>query len=203
MGLHARARTLTARQREIWEAFRSLTLKFGAPPSVRDVARHFRIQVSAAHRHLIILSGKGWLESRGGGLRLPGGAALPVPLLGRVPAGSPAEAVEAPEGYVPCPAEWGAGGRELFALRVRGDSMIEAGILDSDIVVVHHTERARDGDIVVAILDGAATVKRLGKHQGAPALLPANPKYKPVILRGDVRLAGRVLGVVRSLGGQA
>jgi repressor LexA len=203
MGRTAKVRTLTDRQREIWEAFRSLSVKYGVPPSVRDIARYFRIQVSAAHRHLRILVRKGFLEARGGNLRLPGGAVLSVPILGRVPAGPPAEAVEAPDGYVPCPAEWGSGGRELFALRVRGDSMVEAGILDADIVVVHHTDRAREGEIVVAIMDGAATVKRLGKHQGVPALLPANAKYRPIMLRGDVTLAGRVLGVIRSLGGPA
>jgi SOS-response transcriptional repressor LexA len=79
--------------------------------------------------------------------------------------------------------------------------MVDAGILDSDVVVVAKAGRARDGEVVVALLDGVATVKRLGRHQGAPALLPANMKYKPIMLKGEVRLAGRVLGVIRSLGG--
>ena len=194
----ARGKPLTDRQREVLDAFRLLTARRGLPPSVRDVAAHFRIQVSAAHRHLRTLVRRGRLEARGGFVRLPGGAGVPVPILGRVPAGAPREAVEAPEGYLPCPPEWGRG-QELFALRVRGDSMTDAGILDQDVVVVEKTERARDGEIVVALVDGEATVKRLGKSGGDPALLPANPKYRPIMIKGEIRIAGRVRGVFRSL----
>ncbi len=194
----ARGKPLTDRQRAVWEAFRLLTARRGLPPSVRDVAGHFRIQVSAAHRHLRTLVRRGYLEARGGVVRLPGAAGLPVPILGRVPAGTPREMPEAPEGYLPCPPEWGRGA-ELFALRVRGDSMEEAGILDGDTVVCAKAERARDGEIVIAVVDGEATVKRLGKAGGEPALIPANARYKPIAIRGEVRIAGRVLGVFRSL----
>ncbi len=194
----SRAAPLTARQQAVLEAFRQLTAKLGEPPSVRDVADHFRIQVSAMHRHLTMLADRGYLELRNGSMRLPGAAVIPVPILGRVPAGPVREAIEAADGYVHAPAAWGRG-RELFALRVRGDSMEGAGILDEDVVICAKVDRARDGEIVVALLDGDATVKRLGRAGGGPALLPANAKYKPIPLRGDVRLAGRVLGVFRDL----
>ena len=194
----SRGKPLTDRQRAVWEAFKLLTARRGLPPSVRDVASHFRIQVSATHRHLRTLVSRGYLEARGGVLRLPGASALPVPILGRVPAGTPREPLEAPEGYLPCPPEWGRG-QDLFALRVHGDSMEDAGILDADLVVCAKTERARDGDIVIALVEGEATVKRLGKAGGEPALLPANAKYKPIALKGDSRIAGKVLGVFRSL----
>lgn len=190
--------SLTPRQQSVLEAFRQLTARLGEPPSVRDVAEHFKIQVSAMHRHLTTLATRGYLELRNGSLRLPGAAVLPVPILGRVPAGPLHEAIEAPEGYVHCPAGWGRG-RALFALRVRGDSMDGAGILNDDIVICAKADRARDGEIVIALVDGEATVKRLGRLAGAPALLPANARYKPIALRGEATLAGKVLGVFRDL----
>jgi repressor LexA len=189
---------LTARQQAVLEAFRDLTAKLGEPPSVRDVAEKFKIQVSAMHRHLSMLAEKGLLELHDGSMRLPGAAVMPVPILGRVPAGPLHEAIEAPDGYVSCPAAWGRS-RELFALRVRGDSMEGAGILNDDVVICAKADRAQDGEIVVAMVDGDVTVKRLGRAAGGPALLPANAKYKPIPLRGEVKLSGKVLGVFRDL----
>ena len=191
-------KALTERQRKILEVFRSMTGANGRPPSVRDIARHFRIQVSAVWRHLDTLRKKGWLSARNGFFSLPGSASVSVPILARVPAGSPREAIEAPEGWLPFRASE-ARGRELFAVRVRGDSMTGAAILDDDLLVCERVQTAREGEIVVALLDGDATVKRLGRHSGAPALLPANPAYKPILLRGEVRIAGRVMGVFRTL----
>lgn len=189
---------LTQRQRQILEAFSSLGSSRGRPPSVRDLALHFRIQVSAAWRHLKVLSSRGYLESRNGFFNLPGSATVSVPILARVPAGSPQEAIEAPEGWLACPAEMGRG-RNLFALRVRGHSMIGAAILDDDLIICESVKTAREGEIVVALLEGESTVKRLGRHGGVPALLPANPAFKPIPLKGDARITGRVLGVFRTL----
>ena len=191
-------KTLTGRQREFLGAFRSLSASTGRPPSVRDIARHFRIQVSAAYRHLKNLSLRGFLESRNGFFSLPGSATVTVPILARVRAGTPHEAIEAPEGWLACPADMGRG-RELYALRVRGNSMSGAAILDDDLIICESVKTAREGEIVVAILEGEATVKRLGRHAGSPALLPANPDFKPIQLRGDARITGRVVGVFRSL----
>jgi len=199
MGDKGSARALTGRQRAVLEAFKAMTVRKGTFPSVREVAAHFSIQVSAAYRHLVALASRGALENRGGGFRLPGASFFPVPILGRAPAGNPREPLEVPEGYMPVPSEM-AGGKELFALRVRGDSMTGAGILDSDLVVVARTERARDGDIVVALVEGEATIKKLGRSGGAPALLPANPRYRPIQVKNDTRILGRILGVFRTIG---
>jgi repressor LexA len=190
---------LTERQEKVLEAFRILSSSQGRPPSVRDIAGHFRIQVSAAWRHLKVLSARGFLSSRNGFFSLPGSATVSVPILARVRAGIPQEAIEAPEGWLPCPASLGKG-RELFALRVRGNSMSGAAILEDDLIICEQVKTAREGEIVVALLDGEATVKRLGRHGGAPALLPANPAFKPIPLKGDARITGRVLGVFRTLG---
>jgi len=192
------AKPLTARQREFLEAFRHLASAQGRPPSVRDVAGHFRIQVSAAWRHLKVLAGRGYLESRNGFFALPGSSAVSIPILARVQAGLPQEALEAPEGWLACPSTL-ARGRNLFALRVRGNSMNGAAIIDDDLIVCEPVKTARDGEIIVAMLDGEATVKRLGRHSGAPALLPANPAFKPLPLRGDARIVARVVGVIRNL----
>jgi len=189
---------LTGRQREFLEAFRSLSSSRGRPPSVRDLAGHFRIQVSAAYRHLKALSSRGFLESRNGFFSLPGSATVSVPILARVRAGVPHEAIEAPEGWLACPAGMGRG-RKLFALRVRGNSMVGAAILDDDLIVCESVKTAREGEIVVALLDGEATVKRLGRHGGSPALLPANPAFKPVPLGADACITGRVVGVFRTM----
>jgi len=194
----ANRRPLTERQAKVLEAFRNLTASRGRPPSVRDVASHFRIQVSAAWRHLRVLVEKGYIEARGGAFAFPGGGGVPVPVLGRVPAGVPREALEVPEGWVNCPPAL-ARGREMFALRVRGDSMTGAAILEDDVIICEHVHSAREGDIVVAMLDGEATVKRLGRHQGAPALLPAHPLHHPVPLQGEASIVGRVLMVIRTL----
>jgi repressor LexA len=193
-------RGLTERQKKVLEGFRQLTASRGRPPSVRDLATHFRIQVSAAWRHLKVLSTKGYIESRDGAFAFPGGGGVPVPILGRVAAGSPREAIEEPDGWVNCPASL-ARGWDLFAVRVSGDSMTGAAILEDDVLVCEQAKSAREGEIVVAMMDGEVTVKRLGRHQGAPALLPANPVYRPIPLRGEVRLAGRVLAVYRTLKG--
>lgn len=189
---------LTDRQKEFLEAFRSLLSTRGRPPSVRDLALHFRIQVSAAFRHLKVLASRGFLESRNGFFVLPGSATVAVPILARVRAGTPQEALEAPEGWLACPASMGRG-RNLYALRVRGNSMSGAAILDDDLIICEAVKTAREGEIVVALLEGEATVKRLGRHGGAPALLPANPAFRPIPLKADARINGRVVGVFRTL----
>jgi repressor LexA len=191
---------LTPRQRRVLEAFRALTARLGRPPAVREAAADLDLAVSDTWRRLAALVRKGCLESGGGGFRLPGPAAVPVPVLGRAPAGVPREPLEVPDGYVAAPAAWGKH-RDLFALTVTGDSMEGAGILDGDTVVCAKAETATDGQIVVALVDGETTIKRLGKAAGKPALLPANGKYKPIPVTQDSRVVARVVGVIRALAG--
>ena len=121
---------------------------------------------------------------------------LPIPILGRVPAGGPLLAEENIEGSLDLSEEFA--GKKTFALKVHGDSMIEAGICEDDLVVVRSQDEAEPGEIVVALVDGEATVKRLERRNGKLWLQPANPRYEPIPVAGDTRVIGKVIGVIRS-----
>jgi repressor LexA len=120
----------------------------------------------------------------------------PVPILGRVPAGRPLLAEENIEGTLDLSEEFA--GQKVFALKVRGDSMIDAGICEDDLVVVRAQNHAEEGQIVVALVDGEATVKRLARRNGKPWLQPANDRYQPIPVEGDTKVLGKVIGVIRS-----
>jgi repressor LexA len=177
----------------------------GAPPTTREVQEHLGFRaVQSARQHLEALVAEGKLEKRPGrarGYRLPAGdPPRPVPVLGRVQAGRLSEAFEAPDGYLPVadrPAD-----EELFALAVRGESMTGAGILPGDLVVVRRQERAADGAIVVAVVDGEATVKRLRLRRGRVELHAENPDFAPIVVAGseDLHILGQVVEVRRRLG---
>ncbi len=180
----------------------------GAPPTTREVQRAcgFRA-VQSARQHLEALVAEGRLVKERGqarGYRLPGGGGrgvVMVPLLGRVPAGPLETAIEDLEGWLPVPAR--AAGAEMFALRVRGDSMVGAGILPGDVVIVRRQVTADPGDIVVALVDDEATVKRLRVGKDGIALVPENPAHAPIRPDpGDLRILGRVIEVRRSLVGE-
>ena len=119
-----------------------------------------------------------------------------VAVLGRVAAGNPIVAEEDIECYVPVPEQLKRG-RELFALRVQGESMINAGIFDNDIVIVHRTPVAENGEIVVALVEDSATVKRFYREDGHYRLQPENDDFEPIIV-GEVVLLGRVISLVRN-----
>ncbi len=186
----------------------------GAPPTIREVQAHLGFRaVQSARQHLEALVAEGKLTKAAGrarGYRLPAGdparagvatvAPRPVPILGRVQAGRLSEALEAPDGYLPVvdrPAE-----ETLFALAVRGESMIGAGILPGDVVLVRRQEQAPDGAIVVALVEGEATVKRLRRRRGRLELHAANPEFPAIVPRRgeEVRILGQVVEVRRRLG---
>ncbi|MEX2224605.1 MAG: transcriptional repressor LexA [Candidatus Rokuibacteriota bacterium] len=212
-------RELTARQREVLEFMRVFSERHGVPPTVREIGERFRFTARAAFDHLRALERKGMLERRVTGKRasrtlvLPGHkggrraepAGIPpgIPLLGRIAAGAPITAVENHEETIPLRPEWlGTGGQDVFALRVRGDSMIEAHIMDGDLVLVRKQETAGSGDIVAAMVDGEATVKRFTRESGAVVLRPEHPTMKPIVVepgRGDFRILGKVVGVMRQI----
>jgi repressor LexA len=195
---NARAVPLSDRQREILDAFRLLTAKRGSPPSTRDVANFVKIQVSAAYRHLRELRRLGRLEMRHGSFRLPGASSLPVPVVARPPVKDAVESAEPPAGWLPCPPEWGEG-RDLFAIVAPDSAMAADGILQGDRVVCARSDRAKDGELVVAVVRGQTFVRRLGRVRGAAALLASDGIAKPVFVSADVRIAGLVVGVVRAL----
>lgn len=175
----------------------------GAPPTVREVQRALGFKaVQSAQAHLQALVQEGRLVQREGkarGYALPGQrAAHPVPLIGRVQAGALHEAIEDPDGMLLSEASPGSEG--LFALRVQGESMKNAGILPGDIVIVRRQAEAPDGAIVVAMVDDEATVKRLQRRGSTVTLWPENDAFTPLTVpAAEVRVLGKVVEVRRHL----
>ncbi len=171
---------MTRRQREVLDFVRTFSERHGVPPAVREIGERFGFTARAAFDHLRALERKGMLERRVTNKRasrtlvLPGrrgtghrGVRDEIPVLGRIAAGAPILAVENREDSIPLRPEWlRAQGEEVFALRVRGDSMVGAHIVDGDFVMVRRQDSAASGDIVAALIDGEATVKRFAREGG-------------------------------------
>jgi repressor LexA len=193
-------------RRQIYRFVRDRLLK-GRPPTVREVQQAFGFRsVQSAREHLETLVAEGKLDKAPGqarGYRLPAGSggkpvAL-VPLLGRVQAGDLTTAVEDPDGgYLTVQTR--SEDDDLFALRVRGESMSGAGILPGDVVIARQQPTARSGDIVVALVGDEATVKTLRRHGRRIELHPANPRFEPIVPDpSDLVLLGKVIEVRRYL----
>lgn len=170
------------------------------PPSVREICNATGLKsTSTVHAHLKTLEENGYITRDAGlnrAIHIAGGErSVQVPILGQVTAGLPILAVEDVEGYVPLN-ESQSRGRDLFALRVKGYSMKNAGILDGDIVICQKTPTADNGDIVVALLEDEATVKRFFREDGFIRLQPENPDFTPIISE-QVVILGRVTAVIR------
>ncbi len=184
-------------------AFVKERLQDDIPPSVREICEATGIKsTSTVHAYLKRLEDEGYIDRRSGlnrAIRLPGESVTRVPLLGKVTAGQPILAVEEVEDYVPFSggSQYQAG--ELFALRVSGTSMINAGILDRDVVIVKRTSHAQNGDIVVALIEDEATVKRIFVEQDHIRLQPENDAFEPIIVK-EVTVLGKVVSLVRYFG---
>jgi len=201
---------LTKRQQEIFDFIKSYSARFGYPPTVRDIGKAVGLASSSTvHAHLANLEKLGLLRrdpAKPRAIEMLDRAVEQVksivrpdglPLVGQVAAGSPVLAEENIEEYVTVPTL--AGGEEgEFILRVRGESMIDAGILPDDCVVVRSQETAQDGEIVVALVGEEATVKRFFREQDHIRLQPENASMEPIRSR-DVRILGRVVGLFRSV----
>jgi repressor LexA len=189
------------RRQEIYAYVRERLLRGDAPPTVREIqaALGYR-SPSVVHAYLKQLEAAGLIRRsrhRSRGITVtdgPLGGLHRIPLLGRVPAGPPALATEVWDETFALPAGWATS--DAFALRVRGDSMTGAGILDGDVVVVARDLPIRDGDIVVALIGDEATVKRYYREADAVRLEPANPAYPP-IRSSEALLLGRVTTLLR------
>jgi len=205
---------LTRRQQEVLEFIESFIRDKSFPPSVRDVTHHFKLASAAgAHKHIKALVAKGYLvkdDFLSRSLRLvrnakprrpaPERSLMELPLLGVVAAGRPIEAVQHQESIsIPqlAPRRRGA---ELFALRVRGDSMIDEGIWDGDIVILEQRDAAENGETVVALINGEeVTLKRWFRENGGVRLQPANAAMRPIVIsNGDVKVQGVVVGLYRN-----
>ncbi|MBQ4105884.1 MAG: transcriptional repressor LexA [Clostridia bacterium] len=191
---------LTKSQQKVYD-YISQCLQDSRVPSVREICSATGLKsTSTVHLHLKTLEERGLIEREKGYnrcIKLRGEEkSTRVPVLGRVTAGMPILAVEDVETYVPV-SESIRRGRELFALRVVGDSMIYAGIFDGDIVIVHRTPVADNGEIVVAMIGEEATVKRFYKEDGHFRLQPENDAYEPIITE-EVVLLGKVVALYRT-----
>lgn len=175
-------------------------LNSGVSPSVREIMKAMGFKsTSTAHRYIEALVNEGLLEKTGNvmrSLRLPNSESASVPILGTVTAGQPITAIEDIIGYVGFEAP-SCDPQDLFALKIRGESMINAGILNGDIVIVERRCYAENGDIVVALVDGSdATVKTFYKEKGHFRLQPENDSMDPIIV-DEVEILGRVIGLKR------
>jgi repressor LexA len=201
---------ITARQRRILEYIRKTVQERGYPPTVREIGEAVGLTSSSSvHAQLANLQRRGLIKrdpTKPRAMELRGtrgarAAGVSVPLVGRISAGAPVMAAEQVEEWLQLPATY-AGEDDHFALRVQGDSMIGAGILDGDVVVVHRQDSADQGDVVAALLPGPAeeeaTVKRLHRQGGRVVLVPENPAMEPIEMT-DGQILGKVVAVLRKL----
>jgi repressor LexA len=196
---------LTKRQKEIFDFIRNCASKTGYPPTVREIGKAVGLHSSSTvHAHLANLEKVGLLRrdpTKPRAIELLVGRAKravqasSVPVVGEVAAGEPVLAEENIEEYLELPSVIG-GDEGDFILQVKGDSMKDAGIIDGDFVVVQQSSSARNGQIVVALLEDEATVKRFFREKDRVRLQPANKEYKPIRTR-DAQVVGRVVGVFR------
>lgn len=202
--------TLTERQKQVLIFIRQTVADRGYPPSVREIGEAVGLSSpSTVHSHLSSLVRAGYLrrdpskpraiEVLGPQTKTKSAQTRQVPLLGRIAAGTPILATEDVEQVLTLPTSL-VGRGQIFMLRVKGDSMIDAGILDGDLVVVEQGANPNDGEIVAALVDGEeATVKRLRRRNGKVILEPANPALSPVAYDTGIDIIGRVNNVIRTL----
>ncbi|MEN1759342.1 transcriptional repressor LexA [Anoxynatronum sibiricum] len=200
---------LTLKQREVIQYMKQTLREKGYPPSVREIGRAVNLRsTSTVHNHLINLEKKGYMKRDSTkpraieifdtpfrnetAVRNP----LNIPLVGTVTAGEPILAVENIEEYFSLPHHFVNSDEEIFLLKVRGNSMITAGIMSDDFVMVQKQSNAVNGDIVVAMLDDEATVKRFFKEKDYYRLQPENPEMEPIIVQ-EVSIIGKVIGLLR------
>jgi len=202
-------KALTDRQKEILRLISGYIEEKGYPPSYQEMADRLNIKSKfAILKHIDALVTKGYLEkdSSARGLRIINSEYAPhgrnetnIPLIGRVAAGFPILAQENVERYIPIPRALIKSEGRYFALKVRGDSMIDAGIFEDDLVVVNSTNNARNKDIIVALLHDEVTVKRLMIKSNETYLKAENPDYDDIYPQGAWSIQGKVVGLVREI----
>ena len=198
---------ISPKQTEILEYIKSEIINRGFPPAVREICEAVNLKsTSSVHSHLETLERNGYIrrdptkpraiEIVDDNFNLTRRELVNVPVVGRVAAGEPILAVENVENYFPIPAEF-MPNSQTFMLNVKGESMINAGILDGDQILVQQQSTAENGDIVVALIDDSATVKTFYKEKGYYRLQPENDTMEPIIVKDDLKILGKVIGVFR------
>lgn len=197
---------ISAKQLEILEYIKSQILERGFPPAVRDICEAVHLKsTSSVHSHLETLEKKGYIrrdptkpraiEILDDSFQMMRREMVNVPMVGRVAAGEPILAEQNIENYFPIPVEF-MPNAQTFMLQVKGESMINAGILDGDYVLVEERNTARNGEMVVALIEDGATVKTFYKEEGIIRLQPENDTMDPIIVM-DCMILGKVIGVFR------
>lgn len=198
---------ISKKQQEILEYIKNEIINRGFPPAVREICEAVNLKsTSSVHSHLETLEKNGYIrrdptkpraiEILDDNFNLVRREMVNVPVIGRVAAGEPLLAIENIENYFPIPAEF-MPNAQTFILNVAGESMINAGILDGDKVIVEQCSTANNGDMVVALIDDSATVKTFYKEDGYYRLQPENDYMDPIIVHGDLQILGKVIGVFR------
>ncbi len=198
---------LTKRQEDTLNYIKLYISQYGYPPTVREIAEKLEVSSPATiHAHLEKLEEKGYIKknnSKNRAIELQveneyidkGDLTVEIPLLGTVTAGNPIEAIEQPDTFFQVPSSYLTNKEDFFALRVRGDSMVNVGIFDDDIVIVEKGELVKNGDIVVAMTDEyEVTLKRFYREKDHIRLQPENDEYEPIIMK-----SGKILGRASSL----
>lgn len=201
---------ITKKQKEFYDYIVAYNKEHGHSPTQKEIKDHFGLKsFGSVQKYLQYLNKEGLLETQWNQRRSLEIKSEPVvdndsdqiPLLGLVAAGNPIEAIENATNMISVPKHLLKGGFRYFALTVKGDSMIEAGILEGDVLVCRSTKEARNGQIVVAVIDGEATVKTFSQQKKTIELLPANKNYSPIIIDenvGDFKVVGNLVGLLRS-----
>lgn len=204
---------LTPKQREILEYIVQEVREKGYPPAVREIGKAVNLKSSSTvYSHLVSLEKKGFIrrdptkpraieillsEYKIQTTEIEERRIINLPVLGKVAAGSPILAVENVEEFFPLPLDF-VQNQDSYILQIKGDSMIEVGIFDGDYVIVHQQNTAKNGDIVVALIDNEATVKTFYKEKDYVRLQPENSSLEPIIVQ-DVRILGKVIGLFRKI----
>jgi len=200
--------TLTTRQKQVLDYIVQQIREFNLPPSLAEMAKHFRVTKRAVAKSLQALEDDGYIETSGKarGITVLNSLAqslekglVRVPILGSIQAGSPHLAEEYVEDWVNLPQTLVKGRRDVFLLKVRGDSMVNAGIFEGDLVIVKPTREVRNNDIVVALLHDEATVKRFVQIKNRAYLKAENPDYPNIYPKEEWMIQGKVVGVIRNL----
>ena len=203
---------ISAKQQEILDYIKSEIINRGYPPAVRDICEAVHLKsTSSVHSHLETLEKKGYIrkdptkpraiEILDDEFNLSRREMINIPVVGTVAAGIPILATENIESYVPMPSEMlpNASNHKFFILNVKGDSMINCGILNGDQIIVEQQETAANGEIIVALVDDSATVKRFYREEDCIRLQPENDMMEPIIIPSDtdVSILGKVIGLMR------
>lgn len=201
-------KALTDRQKEVLEFIARFSEENGFPPTVREIGENFGISLRAVQDHIAACQKKGYLAQsqkksrsfrviKGDTVQEPRVFVVKVPKLGTVAAGKPLLSEENIDGYVNIAEPFVKPGKTYFALNVRGASILNAGILEGDLAIIEQSEMAEEGQIVVAVVENAITLKRFYREQDRVRLPPENPDFQP-IYSDNVKIAGIMVGLVRT-----